>query len=133
MSKIVVVGSLHYDIMLDAPHRPEKGETVMGTACRYKFGGKGGNQALAAARAGAEVYFIGAVGADEPGRFLLSALQAGGVNIDGVQVVDGIASGMSVAISDAEGDYGRWWYRGLTSISRQTRCAANRCGATPRC
>jgi len=41
MSKIVVVGSLHYDIMLDAPHRPEKGETVMGTACRYKFGGKG--------------------------------------------------------------------------------------------
>lgn len=106
MSKIVVVGSLHYDIMLDAPHRPEKGETVMGTACRYKFGGKGGNQALAAARAGSDVLFIGAVGADEPGRFLLSALQAAGVGTAGVQVVDGIASGMSVAISDAEGDYG---------------------------
>ncbi|MDT0177694.1 PfkB family carbohydrate kinase [Enterobacter sp. BRE11] len=106
MSKIVVVGSLHYDIMLDAPHRPEKGETVMGTACRYKFGGKGGNQALAASRAGAETHFVGAVGADESGRFLLSALQAGGVDIACVQVADGIASGMSVAISDAEGDYG---------------------------
>ena len=106
MSKIVVVGSLHYDIMLDAPHRPEKGETVMGSACRYKFGGKGGNQALAAARAGAEVQFIGAVGADEPGRFLLAALQAAGVAIADVQVIKDVASGMSVAISDAEGDYG---------------------------
>lgn len=106
MSNIVVVGSLHYDIMLDAPHRPEKGETVMGSACRYKFGGKGGNQALAAARAGAEVRFIGAVGADEPGRFLLAALQTAGVAIADVQIVEGVASGMSVAISDAEGDYG---------------------------
>jgi len=44
MSKIAVTGSLHYDIMLDAHHRPEKGETVMGSACHYKFGGKGGNQ-----------------------------------------------------------------------------------------
>lgn len=41
MSKIAVTGSLHYDIMLDAHHRPEKGETVMGNACHYKFGGKG--------------------------------------------------------------------------------------------
>jgi len=106
MSKIVVVGSLHYDIMLDAPHRPEKGETVMGTACRYKFGGKGGNQALAAARAGAEVIFVGAVGADEPGRFLLTTLETNGIDTAAVQVVEAVASGMSVAISDAEGDYG---------------------------
>lgn len=44
MNKIAVAGSLHYDIMIDAHHRPEKGETVMGTACRYKFGGKGGTR-----------------------------------------------------------------------------------------
>nr|WP_321239451.1 hypothetical protein [uncultured Tolumonas sp.] len=43
MKKILVVGSLHYDIMVDAHHRPEKGETVIGTGCSYKFGGKGGN------------------------------------------------------------------------------------------
>ncbi|WP_210475716.1 PfkB family carbohydrate kinase [Pantoea ananatis] len=106
MSKIAVTGSLHYDIMLDAHHRPEKGETVMGTACHYKFGGKGGNQAIAAAKAGADVRFIGAVGTDEQGAFLLKTLRQAGVNTDAVTRIDDIASGMSVAITDAEGDYG---------------------------
>lgn len=106
MNKIIVAGSLHYDIMLAAHHRPEKGETVMGSGCSYKFGGKGGNQAVAAARAGAAVRFIGAVGADAQGEFLLTALRNAGVNIDAVAVLPDMPSGMSVAISDAEGDYG---------------------------
>lgn len=106
MSKIVVVGSLHYDIMLDAHHRPEKGETVMGTSCHYKFGGKGGNQAVAAAKAGATVTFAGAVGADEQGKFLLQALKNAGVNCDSVEVISSVPSGISVAITDTEGDYG---------------------------
>jgi ribokinase len=103
---LVVVGSLHYDIMVDAPDRPRKGETVTGYAWRPKFGGKGGNQAVAAAKAGAEVRMAGAVGRDEFGRFLLEALQAGGVDATCVQQLTGIGSGMSVAISDAGGDYG---------------------------
>ena len=49
---VVVVGSLHY-IMVDAPDRPRKGETMAGSAWKPKFGVKGGNQAVAAARAGA--------------------------------------------------------------------------------
>jgi len=106
MSKIAVTGSLHYDIMLDAPHRPEKGETVMGSACHYKFGGKGGNQAVAAARAGAAVRFAGAVGDDPQGRFLLDQLQQAGVDCAAVTTIDHLPSGMSVAITDAEGDYG---------------------------
>jgi ribokinase len=106
MNKIIVAGSLHYDIMLAAHHRPEKGETVMGSGCSYKFGGKGGNQAVAAARAGAAVRFIGAVGADAQGEFLLTALRNVGVNTDAVAVLPDMPSGMSVAISDAEGDYG---------------------------
>ncbi|ORM63604.1 ribokinase [Pantoea rodasii] len=106
MNNIIVAGSLHYDIMLAAHHRPEKGETVMGNGCSYKFGGKGGNQAVAAARAGATVRFIGAVGADAQGEFLLDALRKAGVNTDAVAVLPDVASGMSVAISDAEGDYG---------------------------
>lgn len=106
MNKIIVAGSLHYDIMLAAHHRPEKGETVMGSSCSYKFGGKGGNQAVAAARAGAAVRFIGAVGADAQGEFLLTALRDAGVNTDAVAVLPDMPSGMSVAISDAEGDYG---------------------------
>ncbi|MXP57220.1 PfkB family carbohydrate kinase [Pantoea sp. Taur] len=106
MNKIIVAGSLHYDIMLAAHHRPEKGETVIGSGCSYKFGGKGGNQAVAAARAGGAVSFIGAVGADAQGEFLLAALRDASVNTDAVAILPDMPSGMSVAISDAEGDYG---------------------------
>ena len=103
---VVVVGSLHYDIMVDAPDRPRKGETVTGFAWRPKFGGKGGNQAVAAARAGAEVRMAGAVGDDDFGRFLLTQLAAGEVDKSWVATLPNSASGMSVAISDAGGDYG---------------------------
>jgi ribokinase len=103
---VVVVGSLHYDIMVDAPDRPRKGETVTGYSWRPKFGGKGGNQAVAAAKAGAEARMAGAVGADEFGRFLLDALGAGGVDASRVARLPDAGSGMSVAISDAGGDYG---------------------------
>ena len=103
---VVVVGSLHYDIMVDAPNRPLKGETVTGFAWRPKFGGKGGNQAVAAAVAGAQVRMVGAVGDDDFGRFLLARLAEGGVGRSWVATLPGAASGMSVAISDAGGDYG---------------------------
>ncbi|WP_456310167.1 ribokinase [Serratia proteamaculans] len=106
MSHILVIGSLHYDIMLAAHHRPEKGETVIGSSCAYKFGGKGGNQAVSAALAGAKVRFAGAVGDDAQGQFLLTYLQQHGVNTADVAVKAGVPSGMSVAIQDAEGDYG---------------------------
>ena len=103
---VVVVGSLHYDIMVDAPDRPRKGETVTGYGWRPKFGGKGGNQAVAAAKAGAQVRFAGAVGDDDFGRFLLAALDKGGVDASRVARLADSGSGMSVAISDAGGDYG---------------------------
>lgn len=103
---VVIVGSLHYDIMVDAPDRPRKGETVTGHAWRPKFGGKGGNQAVAAARAGADARMWGAVGDDDFGRFLLAALDRGGVDATRVAVLPGTGSGMSVAIADSEGDYG---------------------------
>ena len=103
---VVVVGSLHYDIMVDAPDRPRKGETVTGFGWRPKFGGKGGNQAVAAAKAGAEVRMVGAVGDDDFGRFLLSNLTAAGIDASRVASIDGSGSGMSVAITDSGGDYG---------------------------
>lgn len=103
---VVVVGSLHYDIMVDAPDRPRKGETVAGYRWRPKFGGKGGNQAVAAARAGAVTRMVGAVGADDFGAFLINGLDAAGVDRNHVCVLANTGSGMSVAISDDEGDYG---------------------------
>ena len=62
VSAVVVVGSLHYDIMVDAPDRPRKGETVAGLSWSPKFGGKGGNQALAAEGQGVPTAMVGAVG-----------------------------------------------------------------------
>ncbi|WP_413991697.1 PfkB family carbohydrate kinase [Labrys okinawensis] len=105
-AKVVVVGSLHYDIMVDAPDRPKKGETVTGYSWHPKFGGKGGNQAVAAAMADADVSMVGAVGDDDFGRFLLTKLQAANVDVSRVERRPGVGSGMSVAIADSSGDYG---------------------------
>ena len=103
---VTVFGSLHYDIMVDAPDRPRKGETVTGHAWHPKCGGKGGNQAISAARAGVRVAMIGAVGDDDFGSALLANLTRAGVNHSCVRVARNTGSGMSVAIFDAEGDYG---------------------------
>ncbi|AXC50523.1 ribokinase [Paracoccus suum] len=103
---VVVAGSLHYDIMVDAPDRPRKGETVAGLAWRPKFGGKGGNQAVAAAAAGATVRMWGAVGDDDFGRFLKGCLAAAKVDGGWVTVHPDQGSGMSVAVADSDGDYG---------------------------
>lgn len=103
---MVVVGSLHYDVLVEAPDRPRKGETVTGRSWRPKCGGKGGNQAVAAARQGAATAMVGAVGRDGFGDALLANLDAAGVGRAGVAVLDGAPSGMSVAIVDRDGDYG---------------------------
>ena len=106
MPDVVVVGSLHYDIMVDAPDRPRKGETLAGRSWWPKCGGKGGNQAVAAAAQGARTIMIGAVGSDEFGHALLANLDRCGVDRSGVVVTNAAASGMSVAIFDDDGDYG---------------------------
>jgi ribokinase len=103
---VVVLGSLHLDILVRAPGRPMKGETLPGQDWAYKPGGKGGNQAVAAAQFGAEVSMIGRVGDDSFGNSLLTHLRDSNVNTQHVRVDREKRSGMSVAIIDAEGDYG---------------------------
>ena len=105
MKQLCVTGSLHMDVVVRAPHLPALDETVAGTAVDYVFGGKGGNQAVAAARHGAEVYLAGQIGADDFGRRIESVLAGGSVDISQLQR-DAGASGMSVAIVDDQGDYG---------------------------
>ena len=105
MPDILVVGSLHYDIVMRAPHLPRLDETVMGQDVQYICGGKGGNQAVSAARNGATVDFAGAVGADASAEILLANLRSARVDVGQVQRLSG-ASGMSVAIVDTSGDYG---------------------------
>jgi ribokinase len=103
---VIVVGSLHYDIMVDAPDRPRKGETIAGRSWSPKFGGKGGNQAVAARRQGVPTAMVGAVGDDSFGAALLAGLDRAKVDTTNVAVLGGIGSGMSVAIFDNDGDYG---------------------------
>ena len=103
---VVVVGSLHYDIFVEAPHRPAAGETVTGVRWFPKFGGKGGNQAVAAAKQDIQTSMVSAVGDDGFADFLLAGLQTGGVDTAHVSRAEDVGTGMSVAISDASGDYG---------------------------
>lgn len=80
MKKITVVGSLSCDLVMQVPRRPEKGETIIGTAFNIFVGGKGNNQVLAAARNGADVAIIGKVGTDYFGDKVVAKLAETGVN-----------------------------------------------------
>lgn len=104
-STVLVVGSLHHDIMVEAQELPRRDETAVGSCWYPKFGGKGGNQAVAVARAGAACRMFGAVGQDSFGAFLRQALRDGGVDDAFVATLAGVGSGLSVAIQDARGDY----------------------------
>ncbi len=102
---VFVAGALHLDVVVRAPHLPALDETVAGEGVDYAFGGKGGNQAVAAAQHGARVALAGRVGNDAFAAMLLERLDAAGV--DRRQVVEAPgASGMSVAIIDGDGEYG---------------------------
>lgn len=102
---VLVAGSLHYDIMVEADHLPRKDETAVGSRWYPKFGGKGGNQAVSAQAHGAVARMLGAVGADDFGTFLRAELERSGVDHRYVATCAGLATGMSVAIMDASGDY----------------------------
>lgn len=102
---LLVVGALHWDVVVTADRLPRIDETLRGRTVEYRLGGKGGNQALAARRAGARVTFAGRVGADEPGRAMRATLAANGVDVSRLQQGSG-ASGMSAAITVADGGYG---------------------------
>lgn len=103
---VVVLGSLHYDIMVEAPHRPVKGETVTGERWYPKFGGKGGNQAVAAKIHGAATRLVSATGADNFADYLHDRLNQVGIPSEYVARLENSATGMSVAIQDSDGDYG---------------------------
>ncbi|RQP12559.1 MAG: ribokinase [Microbacteriaceae bacterium] len=88
MSDIVVLGSANMDLVVRQPRLPEPGETMFGSSFSTVPGGKGLNQAIAAARVGGSVAFLGAVGGDAFGRELRETLQAAGVDTDGIALVE---------------------------------------------
>jgi ribokinase len=103
--RVTVVGSLNTDISLAVPHLPGPGETVLSPAgAVIGAGGKGANQAVAAARLGAAVRMVGCCGDDEFGTRLRAGLAAEGVDAGGVRVAAGAASGLALITVDAAGE-----------------------------
>jgi ribokinase len=100
---IVVVGSINVDLMLRCAQLPRPGETVLGSDFRTEMGGKGANQAVAAARLGASVALVGCIGDDDFGARARAALRAEGVGLAHVHVCDGAATGVAMVQVDAAG------------------------------
>lgn len=94
--RVIVIGSTNTDLVVTVPHLPVPGETVLGSDLRQVAGGKGANQAVAAARLGGQVTFIGRVGDDDYGRHTLQNLQSEGINTQHLQVTPGVASGTAL-------------------------------------
>jgi ribokinase len=102
--RITVLGSLNMDISVTVPRLAGPGETVLGSAARLQPGGKGANQAVAAARLGASVRMAGCCGDDDFGRTLRSALEAAGVDVTAVRILAGVPSGLALITVDATGE-----------------------------
>ena len=101
---VVVVGSSNLDLVARTLRLPGPGETVLGSDFSQHPGGKGLNQAVAAARAGATVALLGAVGDDDAGRTLQSVAANEGIDVSSLTVAVGVATGRAVITVDAFGE-----------------------------
>ena len=102
--KILVVGSLHLDVIVHSSRLPKPDETLLADKVSYRFGGKGGNQAVAAAKIDVQVFMAGRIGTDNFGKQIYDTLSNQNINLDGLKMVDE-ATGMSVALIGSDGIY----------------------------
>ncbi|MGP4003053.1 PfkB family carbohydrate kinase, partial [Streptomyces sp. 8N706] len=100
---LLVVGSANADLVIGVDRRPEPGETVLGSDLATHPGGKGANQAVAAARLGARTALLARIGDDAHGRLLLESLRAAGVDTVGVLIGDA-PTGVALITVDPSGD-----------------------------
>ena len=100
--RILAIGSLNMDVVVRVERHPLPGETLLGSPYQTFAGGKGGNQAVAAAKAGGDTHFVGCIGADGFGEQLRKGLQDAGVKVEGVERVDG-PSGIALIVVDNRG------------------------------
>ena len=98
--RVVVLGAINVDLVVAAPRLPGPGETVVGPDVERHGGGKGANAAVAAARAGARVTLVGAVGGDDTGAAALAELRADGVGTERVATIEERSTGMALIVVD---------------------------------
>src|SRR4051812_9149537 len=101
MARVCVVGSCNIDLTFLTPRLPRPGETVAGHDFRLGFGGKGANQAVMAARLGAEVHLVGRVGDDAFGRQATSALRQEGVEVAHLSSTPNLPTGVAGIVVDS--------------------------------
>lgn len=104
MSEVVVLGSLNADLVVSVERAPEAGETVSGTGFMVHNGGKGANQAFAAAKLGGSVSMVGRVGDDDYGCRLVAGLESVGVDTKGVRVLEGVSTGVAAITVEGNGE-----------------------------
>lgn len=104
MGRVVVLGSLNVDLVTRVERHPRPGETLLADGLRRLAGGKGANQAVAAAAAGAPTVMVGAVGDDADGAAYLDRLRGLGVDVSGVAVRPGTPTGTALIAVDAAGE-----------------------------
>jgi len=104
MGRVVVVGSLNVDLVTRVERHPKPGETVMGNGLQRLAGGKGANQAVAAAAAGAAVVMVGCVGSDEPGSAYVARLSALGIDAAPIRVSPEAITGHGLITVDDAGE-----------------------------
>ena len=104
MARVHVLGSLNVDLVVRVPALPARGETVLGDRLQTNGGGKGANQAAAAARLGASVRMVGRVGADAFGELLLRELAEDGVRVSSVERDQDLPTGAAVILVEEGGE-----------------------------
>ena len=102
--KIVVVGSSNTDLVVQVTHFPSPGETVLGDGFIMAHGGKGANQAVAAARLGAQVTFVSSLGQDSFGEMAMEAYKAEGINTEFIRFDKKAPSGVALILVDPKGE-----------------------------
>lgn len=102
--KLVVLGSINADHILNINHFPQPGETVIGKQYTVAFGGKGANQAVAAGRAGADISFIACVGDDDIGERVRKQLASDNIDTSPVEAIAGTTTGVALIFVNAEGE-----------------------------
>ena len=126
MGKILVVGSLNVDMVMNVDHMPAEGETILCDGMTLVPGGKGANQACAAGRLGTDVAMLGAIGDDDYGALQLKSLSEAGVEVGGLLKKEGQNTGTAFITVNKSGNNGIVVVPGANSAFRPEDIEANR-------
>lgn len=126
MKTLCVLGSINVDHVIRVPYFPKAGETLSGYGYQIAYGGKGANQAVAAARLGAKVKFIGTIGADQIGQAMKTAFAQDGIDTSAIEAIPNQSTGLAMIQVSDEGENSIVISAGANADLSETKVEANR-------